>query len=123
MRPLRFYLVATALVTGASQAASAADAARGEQLYESRCFGCHAIDANRIGPMHRGVVGRKAGSVAGFAYSPGLRNATTVWNEDTLDRWLTNPQAFIPGARMGFRVAEPADRADVIAYLKTQTAP
>jgi cytochrome c len=72
--------------------------------------------------MHRGVVGRKVGTAAGFAYSPALRDASVVWAGDTLDRWLTNPQAFIPGARMGFRVAEPADRADIIAYLKTQTA-
>ena len=42
-----------------------------------------------------------------------------VWDEETLDKWLTNPQAFIPGQRMNFRVADPADRADLIAYLKT----
>jgi cytochrome c len=122
MNPFRFCLVVMTIAAGGAPASLAADATRGEQLYESRCFGCHAIDANRIGPMHRGVVGRKVGTAAGFAYSPALRDASVVWAGDTLDRWLTNPQAFIPGARMGFRVAEPADRADIIAYLKTQTA-
>ena len=123
---MRFMRISTAILTifaGTLPTALAADAVRGEQLYESRCFGCHAIDANRIGPMHRGVVGRKAGSAAGFAYSPALRGAVVIWAEETLDRWLANPQGFIPGARMGFRVAEPADRADIIAFLKTQTVP
>ena len=104
-----------------SHAAVPADAGRGAKLYEQKCTGCHSIDANRIGPAHRGVYGRKAGSAPGFAYSPGLKSSKIVWTEPTLNRWLTNPQATIPGARMGFRLADAALRADVIAYLKTQT--
>ncbi|HEX2113752.1 MAG TPA: c-type cytochrome [Alphaproteobacteria bacterium] len=99
----------------------AADAARGGELYESRCFGCHSLDANRIGPMHRGVFGRKAGSVADFAYSAAVKNAAVVWDEATLDRWLANTQAVIPGTRMNFRVANAEDRADIIAYLKKES--
>lgn len=101
--------------------AAAADAAHGQELYESRCGGCHSLDANRVGPAHRGVYGRKAGSAPNFSYSTAVRNATVVWQEKTLDAWLTNPQALIPGQRMNFRVALPEDRADIIAYLRQQS--
>jgi cytochrome c len=95
------------------------DPERGERLYSSRCFACHSVDANRVGPRHRGVFGRKAGSVPDFDYSPAVKASAIVWNEATLDRWLTNPEALIPGQKMGFRVAEERDRADLIAYLKS----
>jgi cytochrome c len=71
--------------------------------------------------MHRGVYGRKAGAVAGFTYSPAVKTAAVVWDESTLDRWLTNPQSLIPGTRMTFRVALPEDRADIIAFLKRES--
>ena len=103
-----------------TSAALAADAERGGELYESRCFGCHSLDANRIGPMHRGVFGRKAGSVTDFSYSSAVKNSPVVWNEATLERWLTNPSALIPGTRMTFRVATPEDRADIVAFLKKE---
>lgn len=109
------------LLAAAATPALAGDPARGEQLYESRCIACHSLDANRVGPMHRGVYGRKAGSVPGFAYSPALTASSVVWTADTLDRWLTDPQSLIPGQRMNFRVALPDDRADIIAYLKQES--
>ncbi|MBM3599182.1 MAG: c-type cytochrome [Alphaproteobacteria bacterium] len=99
-----------------------ADAARGRDLYESRCIACHSIEANRVGPMHRGVVGRKAGSVAGFAYSQAVHNSNVVWTRENLDRWLTNPQAVIAGQRMNFRVANAQDRWDIIDFLSEQSA-
>jgi cytochrome c len=99
--------------------ALAADAGRGKQLYESRCIGCHSIDENRVGPAHRGVFGRKAGAAKGFDFSPALKASRMIWNEKTLDRWLTNPEATIPGQRMGFSVPKAADRADIIEYLRT----
>jgi cytochrome c len=68
--------------------------------------------------MHRGVVGRRAGAVAGYAYSSALKNANIVWTEDNLDRWLTDPQKLVPGTRMYFSLSNPQDRADVIAFLK-----
>jgi cytochrome c len=110
-----------ALLAAAATPAHADDPARGQQLYESRCIACHSLDANRVGPMHRGVYGRKAGSVPGFAYSPALRASLVVWSAATLDRWLTDPQSLIPGQRMNFRVALPEDRADIIAYLKQES--
>jgi cytochrome c len=96
-----------------------ADAARGKQLYESRCIGCHSIDENRVGPAHKGVFGRKAGAVKGYDYSPALKSSKVLWNERTLDRWLAGPEAVIPGQRMGFSVPAQADRADIIEYLRT----
>jgi cytochrome c len=100
---------------------AAGDAARGKTLYESRCIACHSIDANRIGPAHKGVYGRKAGSVADYDYSPAVKASAVVWSDATLDRWLANPESVIPGQKMGYSVGEAADRADLIAYLKSQS--
>lgn len=69
--------------------------------------------------MHMGVFGRKAGSIADFDYSKAVKKSKIVWNDKTLDRWLTDPEKLIPGQKMGFQVPEATDRADVIAYLKT----
>lgn len=99
------------------------DAEVGRQLYAARCGGCHAEDAHRVGPAHRGVVGRKAGSAPGFDYSPALRGSGVVWTAATLERWLADPEALIPGQRMNYAVADPADRAHLIAYLATLVAP
>ena len=82
----------------ASKAAVAGNAQRGATLYQDKCTGCHSIDSNRVGPAHRGVFGRKAGLAPGFAYSPGLKKSKIIWNDATLDRGLTNPQATIPRA-------------------------
>ncbi|HJS31018.1 MAG TPA: cytochrome c family protein [Alphaproteobacteria bacterium] len=101
--------------------ATAGDPERGEDLYERRCFACHSLDANRVGPAHRGVYGRKAGSAPGYSYSPALKKSGIVWDEAALDKWLTNPQALIPGQRMGFRLGDAAERADIIAFLKRQS--
>lgn len=114
-------LMAMALLLAATDHAVAADAAHGQELYESRCGGCHSLDANRVGPAHRGVYGRKAGSAPNFSYSTAVKNSTVVWEEKTLDAWLTNPQALIPGQRMNFRIATAEDRADIIAYLRKES--
>lgn len=113
---------AVLVVAGASVYAAAAadkpvgDPLHGKTLYQV-CMGCHSLDEDDVGPRHRGVVGRTAGSVPGYAYSPGLKNSHIVWDRDSLDRWLTNPQALVPGAKMFFAMPNPQDRADVIAYL------
>ncbi len=98
---------------------AAVDANRGKELWEARCTGCHSLEANRIGPLHRGVFGRKAGTAPGFSYSTALRNSGQTWTESTLDKWLAAPGQFVPGSRMGFSVGDAGDRADIIAYLKT----
>ena len=103
----------------ATAAAPHGDPAHGASLYQS-CMGCHSLDDNDVGPRHRGVVGRKAGSVSGYAYSAALAKSGLVWSPAALDRWLTNPQKLVPGAKMYFSVAKPQDRADIIAYLAQQ---
>jgi cytochrome c len=105
-------------IAASSLVHAAGDATRGEQLYESRCMACHSLDANRVGPMHRGVYGRKAGSVPDFAYSVALTSSPIVWSDTTLNRWLTDPEALIPGQRMNIRVLSADDRADLIAFLR-----
>jgi cytochrome c len=117
-RPLAL-LAAALLCASTAPTAFAVDAAHGEEIYNSRCIACHSPDANRVGPKHRGVVGRIAGTVPDFNYSKAVKSSGVVWTDETLDKWLTNPQGFIPGQRMNFKVADPADRADLIAYLKT----
>ena len=76
------------------------------------------LDKNDVGPRYRSVFGRKAASLPDYDYSDALRSANIVWNEETLDKWLTDPQAVAPGAKMFFHLDNPQDRADVIAYLK-----
>jgi len=107
-------------VAGASivMAASAKDAVRGRETFEQRCTGCHALDKNKVGPPLRGVYGRKAGKDPGFTYSDAVKNASVVWDESTLDRWLTDTESVIPGNDMSFRMNDSADRANIIAYLK-----
>lgn len=119
----RLPLFACAVLVAAQAAFSptaSADPARGKQLYESRCIGCHSIDANRVGPAHQGVFGRKAGSVKDYDYSEALKKSKVVWNDKSLDRWLANPEQLIPGQKMGFSVPEPKDRSDLIDYLRSQ---
>ena len=115
---MRILIAALALAAGA---AHAADAARGKTLYESRCTGCHSIDSNRVGPAHRGVLGRKAGTARGYDYSPALKAAAVVWDARSLERWLADPERLIPGQRMGYSVPDAADRADLVEYLRTQS--
>jgi cytochrome c len=95
------------------------DAVRGKALYQA-CSSCHSLDDNDIGPKHRGVVGRQAGTVADYAYSPALKASGLTWDPANLDRWLTNPQALVPGTKMYFLLANPQSRADIIAYLVQQ---
>jgi len=95
---------------------------RGADIYEAKCGACHSLDANRIGPKHRGIFGRKSGAVPGFRYSAALKKLDVVWDAQTLDRWLRNPTAMAPGTAMGYRLAVAQERADVIAYLKQQSS-
>ncbi|MCB2114069.1 MAG: c-type cytochrome [Parvularculaceae bacterium] len=102
---------------GGADAASLIE--RGAKLYVRKCGACHSPDANRIGPRHEGVYGRKSGSVPDFRYTKALGALDIVWDEETLDEWLTNPSAMAPGTAMGFRVTDAEERKAIIAYLKT----
>ena len=97
--------------------AAKGDPKAGEAVY-SRCLACHAIEYDRTGPRHCGLIGRKAGSVPGFAYSDAMKKSGIVWNEKTLDKFIANPLKTVPGTAMGYDgVKDPKERADLIAYL------
>lgn len=114
--------VLTALATGEpayGATAETGDAARGQSVFARKCTGCHAIDVDREGPHLRGVYGRTAGTAPGFRYSRQLKSSGLVWKEDTLERWLEDTDAFVPGSAMGFSVPKAQDRADIVAFLKS----
>jgi cytochrome c len=118
---VRRFALAAALALAAETAAGA-DAARGEQLY-TRCAACHALAYDRVGPRHCGLLGRRAGSVPGFDYSPAMKRSKLVWTEQTLDRFLADPPRTVRGTTMTYAgVADPKERADLIAYLQKATA-
>lgn len=94
------------------------DVVRGKAAFEKRCTGCHAMDADREGPRLKGVFGRKAGSVAGFNYSAGLKNSGMTWNDATLERWLSDPDLVVKDNNMSIGVPKAEERRDLIAYLK-----
>ncbi len=100
--------------------AAAADPARGAQVFDERCGGCHALAKNGVGPELGDVVGRSVGRIAGYDYSPALRGATITWTPEVLERWLADPPALLPGTRMPVKVLEPGARRDVIAFLAAQ---
>ena len=114
-------VVAGMLMAGASLASMTSnlkgDPIRGKGLYQV-CAGCHSIDENDLGPRHRGIIGRRAGSVQDYSYSAALKNSGLTWDETTLDRWLTNPSVLVPGTKMYFKIDDAQIRADIIAYLK-----
>lgn len=98
-------------------AAAPGDAVRGEQIY-ARCLACHALAYDRVGPRHCGLLGRRAGAVPGFDYSPSMKASGIVWNAKTLDRFLADPLRMAPGTTMTYAgIPDARERADLIAYL------
>ncbi len=95
------------------------DAQRGAVLYQARCTACHAVDSNKTGPAHRGVMGRRVGSLPGYKYSDELAQSRLRWTPQTLNVWLEDPEELVRGQRMGFQVDSAQERADLIAYLAT----
>ena len=98
---------------------AAGDVQKGAALYQSRCTACHAIDSNQTGPAHRGVMGRRIGSLPGYSYSAELARSRLRWTPQTLNVWLEDPEELVAGQRMGFQVEDAQERADLIAYLAT----
>ena len=119
MPPLRrrtacagFFLCACLAFAGAR----AAD--EGERLYRERCGACHSLEEHGAGPKHRGLIGRQAGTQPGFDYSAALAASKIVWSPQTLERWIADPNALVPGNKMIVRLAnDPAERAAIVAYL------
>jgi cytochrome c len=109
--------------SGDSEAALAGpgDPVRGQTVFNKRCTGCHAMDADREGPRLSGVYGRKAGSIAGFTYSKGLKNSEITWTDATLEKWLSDPDLMVQDNNMSFSVPRAEERRDLIAFLKQQS--
>ena len=98
-------------------AAAVPAAPDGEAIYE-RCAACHSLTHDRAGPRHCGLLGRRAGSVAGFAYSEAMKRSGIVWSEATLERFLAAPLATVPGTSMGYAgIADAAERKALVAWL------
>ncbi|CAO3402834.1 Cytochrome c [Azospirillum palustre] len=122
----KILLASVILISGGTAAAQAADgdAAAGKSVFNT-CKACHTIEAggpNRVGPNLHGIVGRKAGSVDGFSYSAAVKDAGYAWDEQKLDTYLKDPKAALPGNKMAFAgVKDDAKRADLIAYLKSES--
>ncbi len=109
--------------TGASASLHGSEVERGARMFRF-CAVCHSLKAGefRIGPPLAGVIGRRAGAVAGYRYSNALRQSGILWNVTTLDAWLANPKKFVPGNRMPFSgIRNDQARAALIAFLETAT--
>jgi cytochrome c len=116
-------VVLVAYSMGLPSEAEAQSGQDGKALFQKRCSGCHALDADHEGPRLRGVVGRAAGTVKTFQYSEALKNAKHLWDEASLDKWLTDPESVVPDNDMSFQVPKQEERAAIILYLKSLSAP
>ena len=113
-------LMAGVVLLGSHAALAEGDSAQGEKVFK-KCAACHSVEAgkNKVGPSLHGVVGSPAGSVEGFKYSDAMKESGLVWDEATLDSFLTKPKDVVPKTRMAFPgLKDEQDRQDVIAYLK-----
>lgn len=118
MRCTASLILVFTLLCPAFAAAGQGDPERGRTVYD-RCLACHALDRNRTGPKHCGVLGRKAGSLPGFAYSDAMRSSDIVWTAENLDRFLQAPLGMLPETTMTYDGIEDArDRADLVAFLE-----
>lgn len=107
-------------VDGTQFASFTGNAANGKTVFAT-CRTCHAVEAgaNRIGPSLNAIVGRPAGQVAGYNYTPANKNSGITWTPEKLFQYLENPQRVVPGTKMAFAgLSDPQRRADVIAYLQ-----
>jgi cytochrome c len=110
------------ILSGHALPAAAADPEAGGRVFKIQCSACHGVVEGRkgIGPSLFGVVGRKAGTVPDFHYSEANKGSGLTWNEATLDRYLANPRAVVPGTTMPYAgLKNDTQRADLIAYLAT----
>jgi cytochrome c len=110
-----------ALLTFAANSAMAADVEAGKVAFK-KCALCHTTEPgkNKIGPSLFGVMGRKSGTLDNFNYSEAMKNFDHTWDAETLDTYLADPRAVVPGTKMIFPgVKDKTERDDVIAYLET----
>jgi cytochrome c len=121
-------LAAVALLAISGPALAEGDAAKGKAAF-AKCAICHQVGpgaATLVGPELNGIVERKAGSVADYPYSAGMKKLAGegfTWTEENLDKWIADPKAMLPDSPMAqlFQgIPDAQERADIIAYLKTQ---
>jgi cytochrome c len=123
IRPSRLFVLAALLAAPAAYAGDTkGDAAKGKELFNtSACVACHGVtkeDNFKVGPSLFGVVGRKAGTAQSLlGASENLKKYGVIWSAETLDEFLANPNAKVPGTPMAGMLTDPQQRADVIAYL------
>ncbi|MFV0367175.1 MAG: c-type cytochrome [Hyphomicrobiaceae bacterium] len=119
---MRKWILAAGLMMVLPTMASAQDVAKGEKVFK-KCKACHATDGkNKVGPHLDGVMGRAAGAVEGFKYSPAMKEFGKTWDEATMDAYLADPKGYIAKNKMVFvGLKKEGDRKDIIAYLKTLT--
>ncbi|KLK94588.1 hypothetical protein AA309_03005 [Microvirga vignae] len=122
-------LVACTVFPGAGSPANAGDPAQGERVFQY-CYSCHSVmpgETNLQGPNLAGIIGRPIAAQNDFAYSPAMRDLAArerVWSESLLDRFTAQPEAVAPMTSMQFHgVDDPAERADLIAYLRAIPRP
>jgi cytochrome c len=111
------------MIKDAAGAAVSGDPVAGKTVF-AICSTCHSTDVgvNKVGPSLHGIIGRHSGSIANFKYSAANKKSGLTWDEQTLYKYLANPQATIPGTYMTYTgVKDPQKRADVIAYLQENT--
>jgi cytochrome c2 len=116
---IRFALAVSVTLLLAGTARAGGDAVRGEVKFQD-CAACHKLEAgaNNVGPSLHGIFTRKAGELADFRYSPAIKRSSITWTPETLDQFITDPQALVPANRMPYAgIADTGDRADLIAYL------
>src|SRR5437879_2923114 len=106
-----------ALVAGQTQTAIGS----GKELFERRCGGCHALDRDKEGPRLGGVYGRDAAAVSSFEYSAALKKSKLKWTDETLDKWLIDPEKLVPENDMTFHVESADERRAIISYLKQKS--
>jgi cytochrome c len=121
MKRLFAALALLALLAPVRAPALAQDVAQGQKSY-AKCKICHTIEAggsNGVGPNLHGVFGAKAGTKAGFSFSPAMKNSNIVWSEETIAQYVADPRRFMPGNKMAFPGIKKADEMkDLIAYMK-----
>jgi cytochrome c len=108
-----------AVAAGGAGAQPAGDLAKGAAVFDDHCSDCHVMEGVGQGPSLIGVVGRTAGSLAGYDYTAALKSSGLTWTPANLDRFLSGPKALVPGTAMSATVVDPTQRRDLIAYLAT----
>ena len=129
MRKLGGGLIAAGLILSAGALAGiagaqavAGDPVKGQAVFDDQCSMCHTIKDDGQGPHLGGVVGRKAGSVAGADYTDAMKASGITWTPDKLDQFLMGPDKMVPGTAMPVSVSDPIERRNLIAYLASTAA-